>query len=188
MKTKEDAIKDFQHRLTDAGLSKYLFGSIRAALRGKIMSKKEIQSVLIELIKKNEKKVHRNIWEMLSQTDVAWGLFCQSFGKNSKSTFGKPPFQFRFTAAGRGELGGVLLLPCGDDIPISKYGKKLAQGIINMESMIRMWSNTRPEIVGVTYCEVDTTIGENGIIEEDYAPYLAVKVGVEIDLLAVFES
>ena len=79
-------------------------------------------------------------------------------------------------------------MPCGGDITISKYGNKLAQGIINMESMIRMWVNTRPEIVGVTYCVVDTRVGNDGFIEEDYAPYLAVKVGVEIDLLAYFES
>ena len=189
-KNKDEWVRDLENRLINKGDTAVGYAISGNFNRWKHFSENELRSILIELIKKNEKKVHKSVWEKLNETDVAWAAFCQSFGKESHASFGwsKPPFtEFSLTAAGRGELKGILLLSCGDNITISKYGKKLAKGIINMESMIRMWSNTRPEIVGVTYCEVDTRVGNDGYDEYDYAPYLAIKVGIKIDLLAYFE-
>lgn len=180
-------IQNLQERLEkDAKLVGY---SISANFREHhVFSRDELESIIANLISKNKNKIHSSVWERFNQTNKDWNKFCSGFGRASRGESGNfIPSGSNFNLkgiTGTRTLKGALMLPCGQDITISKYGKKLAKGIINMQSMVEMWANTRPEILSVISCEIDI---DKGIIHEDYVPYLAIEVYVECDLLAFFD-
>ena len=182
--TPEERLRDYEERLLEK--PDYLYYAIQKDLRDKRFSRDEIESFVAALISKNKSKLPSSVWEKLNSTNKAWNNFCQSFGRDSQGDTQFIPSSSNFDLkgiAGNRTLKGVLMLPCGQDITISKYGKKLAKGIVNMQNMVEMWANTRPEILSVVSCEV----GDEGIFHEDYAAYIAIEVYVECDLLVYFD-
>jgi len=163
-----------------------LYHIIGRGIREKIFSQDEMERVLADIISKNRSRLPSETQEKFNSTNKAWNSFCQSFGRDSQgdsSPFVPSSSNFSLKMAGNTSLKGKLLLPCGDNISPSKYAKKLAKGVVNMQSMVEMWANTRPEILSVISCDVDS----RGIVIEDYTPYLTITVSVECDLIAYFD-